>query len=303
MSSPSAVPRLVSDLPAPQAESLTLIHDLARRAGVVRGRRQHAPELVRLDLDRSIAEITAASRGVPAVWINQAREYGTANRVWRPTTVLRDPPKNNVIRRGFGRVVADTNRLVDMATVSVLRHQHLQRAGIESEPEPAVAHQLRRNMDAIRTRIIHTAAAIGMSPAQRVRAVTVTDAHLADRLAAHRPLAVDDLTALWRDVATPAVAASVRSSLASLRRTTTPPTAVEPGLVVPPTTQELLTRARQQLIDPITADDPSTTGHRIENAVHLALPATATEPDNESAEQHPPPSQPTDRSLIAGLEL
>ncbi|MGS2811555.1 hypothetical protein [Nocardia sp. MW-W600-9] len=63
------------------------------------------------------------------MWINQAREYGTANRVWRPTTVLRDPPKNNVIRRGFGRVVADTNRLVDMATVSVLRHQHLQRAG------------------------------------------------------------------------------------------------------------------------------------------------------------------------------
>ncbi|MGC4989897.1 hypothetical protein [Nocardia salmonicida] len=237
------------------------------------------------------------------MWINQAREYGNANRVWRPTTVLRDPPKNNVIRRGFGRVVADTNRLVDMATVSVLRDQHLQRAGIESEPEPAVAHQLRRNMDAIRTRIIHTAAAIGMSPAQRVRAVTVTDAHLADRLAAHSPLAVDDLTALWRDLATPAVAASVRSSLASLRRTTSPPTAAEAGLVVPPTTQELLTRARQQLIDATTADDPSTTGHRIETAVHLALPATATEPDNETAEQHPPTSQPADRSLMPGADL
>ncbi|MEU4648665.1 MULTISPECIES: hypothetical protein [Nocardia] len=303
MSSPSAGPRLVSDLPAAQAESLTLIHDLARRAGVVRGRQQHAPELVRLDHDRSIAEITAASRGVPAVWINQAREYGTANRVWRPTTVLRDPPKNNVIRRGFGRVVADTNRLVDMATVSVLRHQHLQRAWIESEPEPAVAHQLRRNMDAIRTRIIHTAAAIGMSPAQRSRAVTVTDAHLADRLATHSRLAVDDMSALWRDLATPAVAASVRSSLASLRRTTTPPTAAEPGLVMPPTTQELLTRAHQQLIDPTTADDPSTTGHRIENAVHLALPATATEPDNEAAEHHRPTSQPTERSLTPGTEL
>ncbi|MFI7531436.1 hypothetical protein [Nocardia salmonicida] len=303
MSSPSARPRLVSDLPAPQAESLTLIHDMARRAGVVRGRQQHAPELVRLDHDRSIAEITAASRGVPAVWINQAREYSNANRVWRPTTVLRDPPKNNVIRRGFGRVVADTNRLVDMATVSVMRHHHLQRAGIESEPEPAVAHQLQRNMDAIRTRIIHTAAAIGMSPAQRVRAVTVTDAHLADRLAAHSRVAVDDLSALWRDLATPAVAASVRSSLASLRRTTTPPTAPEAGLVVPPTTQELLTRARQQLINATTADAPSTTGHRIENAVHLALPATATEPDNEAAEHHQPTDQPPDRSRTPSHEL
>ncbi|MFI1236832.1 hypothetical protein [Nocardia salmonicida] len=303
MSSPSDRPRLVSDLPAPQAESLTLIHDLARRAGVVRGRQQHAPELVRLDHDRSIAEITAASRGVPAVWINQAREYGNANRVWRPTTVLRDPPKNNVIRRGFDRVVADTNRLVDMATVSVLRHKHLQRAGIESEPEPAVAHQLRRNMDAIRTRIIYTAAAIGMSPAQRVRVVTVTDAHLADRLAAHSRLAVDDLSALWRDLATPAVAASVRSSLASLRRSTRPPAGDEAGLLMPPTTQELLTRAHQQLIDATTADGPSTIGHRIENAVHLALPATATEPDNEAAEHHRPTSQPTDCSLIAGPDL
>ncbi|MFI1239873.1 hypothetical protein [Nocardia salmonicida] len=166
-----------------------------------------------------------------------------------------------------------------------------------------MAHHLRRNMDAIRTRIIHTAAAIRMSPAQRVRAVTVTDAHLADRLAAHRPLAVDDLTALWRDLATPAVAASVRSSLASLRRTTRPPAGDEPGLLMPPTTQELLTRASHQLIDPTTADDPSIAGHRIETAVLLALPATPTEPDNEAAEQHRPTSHPADRSLIAGPEL
>ncbi|MEV6657272.1 hypothetical protein [Nocardia fluminea] len=133
--------------------------------------------------------------------------------------------------------------------------------------------------------------------------MTVTDAHLADRLAAHSPLAVDDLSALWRDLATPAVAASVRSSLASLRRTNTAPTAAEAGLVVPPTRQELFTRARLQLIDATTADDPLTTGQRIENAVHLALPATATEPDNEAAEHHRPTSQPTDRSLIPGPEL
>lgn len=302
MSSPSARPRLVADLPAPHAEALAQVHDLARRAGVVRRRQRHAPELVRLDHDRSIAEITAASRGVPAVWITQAREFGDANRAWRPTTVLRDPPKNNVARRGFGRVVADTNRLLDMATVSVVRHQHLQRAGIELEPEPAVAHQLRRNMDAIRTRIIHTAAAISMTPAQRARSAMVTDSRLGDRLAVHSQLAVDDLTALWRDLASPAVAASVRSSLASLRRTTTPPTGTEPGMVMPPLVQELITRAHLQLTDATTADDPPTTGQRIENAIHLALPVTATEPDHDAAEGHPPTGDTPDRSRTPGPE-
>ncbi|UGT54998.1 hypothetical protein [Nocardia asteroides] len=285
MSRPSSRPRLVSDLPAPQAEALKDIHDLARRAGALRRSQPYAPELVRLEHDRSIAEIVAAGRAVPAVWITQARESGQANRAWPPTTVLRDPPKNNVARRGYGRVVADTNRLVDMATVSVLRHHHLHHAGIEGEPEPVVAQQLRHNMVAIRTRIIHTAAAINMSPAQRARSTTVTDAHLSERLATHHRLAVDDLTALWRDLASPAVAASVRSSLASLRRTTTPPAGAEPGLPMPPTVEELLTRTQLQLADLNPADDGSTSGQQIEAAVHLAVSPTATEPDTHAADR------------------
>ncbi|GEM29056.1 hypothetical protein NN3_00630 [Nocardia neocaledoniensis NBRC 108232] len=300
MSRPAAQPRLVSDLPAPQAEALNDIHDLARRAGTLRGNQPYAPELVRLEHDRSIAEIVAASRAVPAVWITQAREYGQANRAWQPTTVLRDPPKNNVPRRGYGRVVADTNRLVDMATVSVLRHQHLHQAGIETDPEPAVAAQLRQNMAAIRTRIIHTAAAINMSPAQRARSTTVTDAHLAERLATHHRLAVDDLTALWRDLATPAIAASVRSSLASLRRTTTPPVSADPGLPMPPTVEELITRTHLQLINMTAADEAFTDGQRIETAVQLALPPTATEPDQHKPETTAGPS--LDRPLTPGPE-
>ena len=116
MSSPSARPRLVSDLPAAQAESLTLIHDLARRAGVVRGRQQHAPELVRLDLDRRIAEITAASRGVPAVWINQAREYGTANREATAITIRTTATSTRVMPRSARR-----DRDVDMEEATVRR--------------------------------------------------------------------------------------------------------------------------------------------------------------------------------------
>ncbi|MEV0688286.1 hypothetical protein AB0I35_30955 [Nocardia sp. NPDC050378] len=156
-------------------------------------------------------------------------------------------------------------------------------------------------MFAIRTRIIHTAAAINMSPAQRERSTTVTDAHLAERLATHQQLAVDDLTALWRDLATPAVAASVRSSLASLRRTTTPPAGAEPGLPMPPTVQELITRTHLQLNEMTAADDPSSAGQKIEIAVHLALPSTATAPDNHAADR--PIGPPTDRSLMPGPEL
>ncbi|MFF0546608.1 MULTISPECIES: hypothetical protein [Nocardia] len=300
MSRPSSRPRLVSDLPGPQAEALNNIHDLARRAGALRRSQPYAAELVRLEHDRSIAEIVATSRAVPAVWITQAREYGQANRAWQPTTVLRDPPKNNVPRRGYGRVVADTNRLIDMATVSVLRHHHLHHAGIEGEPEPAVAQQLRHNMVAIRTRIIHTAAAINMSPAQRARSTTVTDAHLSERLATHHRLAVDDLTALWRDLATPAIAASVRSSLASLRRTTTPPAGTDPGLPMPPTVEELITRTHLQLAGATPFDDPSTDGQRIETAVQLALPPTTTEPDHHNAETTAGPPQ--DRPLTPGPE-
>ncbi|MEV0336931.1 hypothetical protein [Nocardia sp. NPDC050717] len=294
MSRPPSQPRLVSDLPAPQAEALNDIHDLARRTGALRRSQPYAPELVRLEHDRSIAEIVAASRAIPAVWITQAREYGQANRAWQPTTALRDPPKYNVPRRGYGRVVADTNRLVDMATVSVLRHQHLHQAGIEAEPEPAVAQQLRQNMVAIRTRIIHTAAAINMRPAQRARSTTVTDAHLAERLANRQQLAVDDLTALWRDLATPAIAASVRSSLASLRRTTGPPVSADNGLPMPPTVEELITRTHLQLTNMTPADGAFTDGQRIEIAVQLALPPTAPEPDHHNAETTagPPPDGP-----------
>lgn len=277
MTRPAPPARLVADLPTEQAEALAQVHDLARRANAIRREQRHSPELARLDFDRSIAEITAAARGVPAVWINQARELGTKNRAWQPTTVLRDPPKNNVVRRGFGRIVADTDRIAGMAAVTVVREHHLQHTGIDGEPEPAVAHQLWRNMEALRTRIIHTADAINMDPSQRTRSWTVTDANLADRVRAHSHLAVDDLTALWRDLGAPAIAASVRSSLASLRRTTT--AGVESGME-PATTQDLLTRARDQLaVDPAQGPERGE-GQVIDSAVQAALPIAAFEPDS-----------------------
>ncbi|MFE7718589.1 hypothetical protein ACFU44_06055 [Nocardia rhizosphaerihabitans] len=276
MTRPAPHPRIVADLPAAQAEVLAEIHDLARRGATARRELEHSRELEQLDWDRSLAEATASARGVPAVWINQARELGTRNRAWRPTTVLRDPPKNNVVRRGFGRVVDDTRRLADMAAVMVVREHYLHSRGIDADPEPVVAHQLRRNMEALRTRIIYTADAIKMSPVQRVRSWTVIDAVLAEGVNAHRRLAVDDLTAVWRDLGTPAVAASVRSSLSSLRRTTTASSELD---MAPATTQDLLTRARQQLGTGTTPRAASEDGRVIDALVNAAMPTAAFEPE------------------------
>ncbi|MEU3010111.1 hypothetical protein [Nocardia asteroides] len=277
MTSPPPHPRLVADLPPAQAEILAQIHDLARRGAVLRRDHDHSPELAQLDWDRSLAEATASARGVPVVWINQARELGTKNRAWRPSIVLRDPPKNNVVRRGYGRVVDDTRRLCDMAAVAVVREHHLYSIGADADPEPVVAHQLRRNMEALRTRVIYTADAINMSPAQRVRSWTVTDAVLAERVHAHRHLAAEDLTALWRDLGTPAVAASVRSSLSSMRRAAAASSELD---MAPATTQELLARARQQLGRPTTPQAAAEAGRVIDAAVDAAMPSAAFEPDD-----------------------
>lgn len=274
MTSPAPHPRLVADLPAAQAEVLAQIHDLACQGAAMRRVQGHSPELAQIDRDRSLAEATASARGVPAAWINQARELGTRNRAWRRSTILRDPPKNNVARRGFGRVVDDTRRLADMAAVTAVREHNLHSRGIDADPEPVVAHQLRRNMDALRTRIIYTADAIKMSPAQRVRSWTVTDAVLAERVQAHRHLAVEDLTALWRDLGTPAVAASVRSSLSSLRRTTTASSELD---MAPATTQDLLARARQQLGTGTAPRAASEEGEVIDAAVDAAMPMASFE--------------------------
>ncbi|GGN66043.1 hypothetical protein [Nocardia rhizosphaerihabitans] len=295
MTSPVPHPRLVAELPAAQAEVLAQIQDLARQGAAMRREHDHSPELVQIDRDRSLAEATASARGVPAVWINQARELGTRNRAWRRSTVLRDPPKNNVVRRGFGRVVDDTRRLADMAAVTAVREHYLHSRGIDADPEPVVAHQLRRNMEALRTRIIYTADAIKMSPVQRVRSWTVTGAILTERVHSHRHLAVEDMTALWRDHGTPAVAASVRSSLSSLRRTTTASSELD---MAPATTQDLLTRARQQLGTGTTPRAASEEGRVIDALVDAATPTAAFEPDALDDQEHrsidePPGRHPT----------
>ncbi|MFI8974179.1 hypothetical protein ACIGO9_14930 [Nocardia asteroides] len=262
----------------------------------------HSPELAEVDRDRSLTEIAATAAGIPEAWVNQAREAGTAGRAWKPGTALRELPRNNVVRRGYSRVVGDTQRLTDMAAVAVVRDRHLHHGGIDTDPEPAVAHQLRRNMDALRTRIIHTAASISMSTAQRVRAMSVTDTQVAECVDARSQLAVEDLTAVWRDFGSPAIAASVRSSLASLRRDAAAGQGAGPGSVVPPTTQERIIRARSHLPPLSTAHDEPSGGEAIERAVHAALSAAEFEPDPDTGGDLQPDASSTHRSATLGPE-
>src|SRR5690606_3798970 len=211
-----------------------------RRAAVLRRETYHSPELAQLDRDRSIAEIEAAASGIPPVWITQARESGSQGRAWRPNTVLRAPPKHRVVRRGYGRIVADTALLGEMAAVSVVRERHHRVLGIDTEPEPGVLDQFRRNMHALRARVMYTAATLKMGPAQRERAWTVKDGALAEHVQTRVHLPGEELTALWRDLATPAIAASVRSSIPHRRPADT---AADP-VTQPPAIRELLDRAR-----------------------------------------------------------
>ncbi|MEV6362149.1 hypothetical protein [Nocardia asteroides] len=269
---------------------------------MLRSTQTHSPEIAKVDRDRSLAEIAATAVGIPETWVNQAREAGAAGRAWKADTVLRDLPRNNVVRRGYSRVVGDTKRLTDMAAVAVVRVWHLHNAGIDTDPEPAVAHQLRRNMDALRTRIIHTADAISMSTPQRVRAMSVTDTHVAECVTARGQLAVEDLTAVWRDLGSPAIAASVRSSLASLRRDAVGDQVADPGSVHPPTTQERIVRARSHLPPLAIEKQEPSGGVGIERAVNAALPTSDFEPDPDIGGVLQPYASQTHRSAARGQE-
>lgn len=271
-------PRLVCDLPPAHAAVLSRIHDLARRAAVLRRETYHSPELAQLDRDRSIAEIEAAASGIPPVWITQARESGSQGRAWRPSTVLRDPPKHRVVRRGYGRVVADTALLGEMAAVSVVREHHHRVLGIDTEPELAALDQFRRNMHALRARVMHTAETLKIGPAQRERAWTVNDGALAEHVHAHIHLPSEELTTRWRDLATPATAASVRSSIPHRRPADT---AADPA-TQPPAIRELLDRARTHL--PNVPAGTTRDGYSIEAAVHAALHLEAHEPEHTATD-------------------
>ncbi|MFD4432153.1 hypothetical protein [Nocardia sp. NPDC058497] len=115
-----------------------------------------------------------------------------------------------------------------------------------------------------------------MKPGQLHRSTTITDTDLAARvrhLLAQHP---DDIEVRWRDFTTPRIAASVRSSLASLRRHTDTAVLPEPETADP---ADLITRARTATNTAVGTPSASP-GAAIDRAVTAALPDPATPQDN-----------------------
>lgn len=287
----------IADIAPEHAELLKRIHHLAGHGAQLRHtiRDTHSdftqttrmlsePDAV--ERERAVTEITARGNGVPATWINHVRRSAQIGRDWSNHAQLPTPAGQPARRRSTRRVDADLQQLTDIAALSVTRSHLLTTHGIPTEPEPAAAHQLHRNTAALWSRATKTATAIGMSGAERTLVFSRADARLHQRLDQYRHQQVDTLTDLWHAYTTPSIAAGVRRSLASLRRTRDP--RPDPNAPLPATPDELLDRARRILA---ANHDDSEIPSAIATAVSAALPqpphrrpATTPEAHNGSDE-------------------
>ncbi|MFF0532896.1 hypothetical protein ACFYT3_31560 [Nocardia amikacinitolerans] len=281
MSGPTPDTR-VGDLPGEQAALLRQIHRLAAQGARLRRTLRTAnlsaadsmkalEQLGHVDRDRDLSEIHARSQGIPGSWVDQARQAGQAGSQWSSEQPLRAPARQQAGRRTVKRVVADVGRLVDMAALTAAREHLLTIEGFSGEPEPVAAEQLRRNMAAVWTRAVHTAAAIGMSGRERARAFALTE-QLPQRIEQYLAYGLDELNAEWHQHANPEVAASVRRSLSSLRRDARTTTTLIPDLDTDlPAPTELTGRARAILRQTVAAEDTES-GAATEAAIAAALP-------------------------------
>ncbi|MEV0027906.1 hypothetical protein [Nocardia sp. NPDC050793] len=283
MSAPNTDTR-VGDLPREQAALLRTIHHLAAEGARLRhtmntttsSAADHARALTQLgnlDRDRELTEIAARNQGLPPTWVEQARQAGQTGRAWTDEQLLRTPPRQQTGRRTVKRVTADIRQLVDMAALTAAREHLLTAQGFTSEPEPAAAQQLRRTMEALWTRAVHTAAAIGMNERERTRAFTLTD-QVEQRTEQYLLYGLDELNAEWRSHTNPEIAASVRRSLSSLRRdarttvTTSIPDLIDAYLPKP---AELRARARAALGEAVAVNHAES-GDATEAAIAAAMP-------------------------------
>lgn len=276
-------PLRIRDIPPEQAVLLRQIHRLAALGERLR---QALPQttprsaegsqlldrIAEVDRDRDLTEIRARADGMPAGWVDQARAAGRSGRAWTDELLL-PPTRSPTRRRNLQRVVQDTRQLADMAALTVARQHRLAINEGTTDPEPAAAEQLRRNMAALWTRAAATATSLGMDGTQRARVFNTASRYLDRRVQTYRRYSLDDLDAAWRTYTTPTIAATVRRSLKSLRRTDrgthTPAAEAEQ----PPTPQALIDRARHSLDTAATTD--SDTGTDIDSVITAAIPVTA----------------------------
>ncbi|MGO4613019.1 hypothetical protein AB4305_03585 [Nocardia sp. 2YAB30] len=275
-------PQRIRDIPPEQAELLRQIHQLAALGTRLRQAMQATTprsadstrlldQISEVDRDRDLTEIHARADGLPASWVDQARVAGQSGRAWTDQLLL-PPPRPQAGRRNAKRVLDDTRQLADMAAITVAREHRLATDGVTAEPEPAAAGQLRRNMEAIWTRAAATATSIGMGRKQRARIFSTASGDVDRRVETYLHYRLDDLNAQWRSYTTPTIAASVRRSLGSLRRTdrSADIATADSDAEQPPTPKALIKRARD-VMDTAAANG-SETGTGIDAAITAAIP-------------------------------
>ncbi|MFI9410077.1 hypothetical protein [Nocardia gamkensis] len=272
------------DIPPEHATPLRRIHQLAADANELRATLLTTDteaaattavfeQIAAVDRQRSLAEIQARNRGVPADWIGVVRRLAESGRAWNDDHLL-PAPRPAPGRRNTPRVADDMRQLTDMAALTVARDHLLGITTADAEPDPAAAQQLRRNMEALWTRADRTATSIGLGARSRARAFnTTTD--LAERVEGYLRYSREDLDTHWRSYTSTAIADGVRRSLKSLRRIDRDITTVDPDAEQPPTPKALIEQARHALDTAIRGQ--SDAGARIAAAIDAAMPEAATD--------------------------
>ncbi|MFF7941603.1 hypothetical protein ACFZC5_17970 [Nocardia gamkensis] len=272
------------DIPPDHASLLRRIHQLAADATHLRdtlpaiGAEATATtavfeQIAAIDRQRSLAEIQARDRGVPADWVGVVRRLAESGRAWNDDHLL-PAPRPAPGRRNTPRVADDMRQLTDMAALTVARDHLLGITTAHAEPDPAAAQQLRRNMAALWTRADRTATSIGLGARSRARAFnTTTD--LAERVEGYLRYSREDLDTHWHSYTSTAIADGVRRSLKSLRRIDRDITTVDPDAKQPPTPKALIEQARHALDTALRGQSES--GAQIDAAVDAAIPEAATD--------------------------
>ncbi|MBF6320378.1 hypothetical protein IU453_26870 [Nocardia cyriacigeorgica] len=267
-------PRL-RDLPTAQTNALRALYDHTVTATRLRTTTPTRavdvpPQLEAAEREQALAEIAARSTGLPDIWVEHIRRLAATGAPWHPGHQLPPAPARRPQRRTRARVNHDLTRLREMAALAAVReHRHPATQAIV-EATTVDGEQLRRNMSAVRTRALATAAAIRLDREH----LTISDtqlAHTCNRLLA---ASVTDLDALWHTHTRDTIAADVRNSLRSLRRHH-PNLRLDDSAIDRPS--QLIARAHTLLV----ASGADRDGQVMENAITAAIgtvEAPSTEP-------------------------
>lgn len=275
-----SVPRrgpLLRGLPTAQTDALRALFDhtvtvtLLRTTTPTRAAGVH-PQLEAAEREQALAEITVRSTGLPEIWVDHIRRLAATGQPWHLDHHLPQAPARRPQRRTRARVNHDLTRLREMAALAAVR-EHRHPATEDPLAATVEGEQLRRNMSALRTRALATAAAIGLD---RER-LTISDTQLAHTC--NRVLAASDtdLDALWHTHTRDTIAADVRNSLRSLRRHH-PNLRLDDSAIDRPS--QLIARAHTLLV----ASGADRDSQVIENAITAAIgtgEAPSTAPDSE----------------------